>query len=432
MTDIAVYTILIAAVFAIIRGIDVRLILFVAGILLASLAGKPMAAFDEFQRVMGEGKIIGPICSAMGYAFLLRATGCDKAMVQIIMRPVQSIRWLVLPGCCMVGFITNAAITSQTAAAAAVGPIIVPLLIAAGFHPLTAAAALVLGCSGGGNLFNPGEPDIVGIQTNTGASVAAVLDTVFLPELLAFIVAMSVFTFIAYKYPPTESTEWTGPRIDPGEKPDILRAILPPLPVLTLLVLQPRFALFPELLSLYPNGLPVVHVMVFYSLIVLMLHIKRISELTRQFFEGLGYGYTHVISLIITASCFIAGLDAVGLIAGIVTMVSGNGPLPAIMSAILPFLLAILSGSGTAPSVAFSKAVLPGLIKAGAALPAALQLGALGAIGATFGRTMSPAAAIILFAAAMAGTTPLSIVKRTALPLLAGLAVAILYIIFSQ
>src|SRR5438067_1485703 len=147
------------AIFLLIKGLDVRLVLFGAGLVLASLALKPWVVLDAFKLTMGDGRIIGPICSAMGYAFVLRATGSDREMVRLLIRPIRRIRWLLIPGGCAVGFVTNMAITSQTAVAACVGPILVPLMLAAGFNPITVGATLVLGCSGGGNLFNPGEPD---------------------------------------------------------------------------------------------------------------------------------------------------------------------------------------------------------------------------------------------------------------------------------
>lgn len=93
---------------------------FARGLALAALAGKPWAVFDAFLKTMGEGKIIGPICSAMGFAFVLKRTGCDRELVKLLLRPIRNVRWLLVPGGCAVGFLTNSAITSQTAAAAAV------------------------------------------------------------------------------------------------------------------------------------------------------------------------------------------------------------------------------------------------------------------------------------------------------------------------
>ena len=103
------------------RGVEVRLVLFGAGLALATLALKPWVVLDVFRDEMGNGKTIGPICSAMGYAYVLRATGCDRALVRCLLQPVRRARWLLVPAGCAVGFVTNIAITSQTGAAAAVG-----------------------------------------------------------------------------------------------------------------------------------------------------------------------------------------------------------------------------------------------------------------------------------------------------------------------
>src|SRR5437762_7726588 len=124
---------------------------------------------------MGDLDYVAPICTAMAFSSVLAAGGCDREMVRLLLKPLRRLTWALIPGGCLVGFFTNSAITSQTGAAAAVGPILVPLLIAAGFRPAVAGACLVLGCSGGGNLFNIAEPDFLAIKRNTGVLPDAVL-----------------------------------------------------------------------------------------------------------------------------------------------------------------------------------------------------------------------------------------------------------------
>ncbi|MBL7998399.1 MAG: C4-dicarboxylate transporter DcuC [Candidatus Kapabacteria bacterium] len=416
-----------AAMFLIYRAYDVRLVLFGAAVVLGAVAGNPLGIFDTFAEVMGDGKIIGPICSAMGFAFVLRATGCDRNMVRLLLEPVRRVRMLIIPAAAAVGFLTNMAITSQTAAAAAVGPILVPLMLGARFHPAVIGATLVLGCSSGGNLFNPGEPDVVTIQQNTSAQTAHVIQTILVPELAAFAVIILVFAVITtrVRLPQQElpiEEEHTAPL-------SIIRALLPPLPVAMLFVCLPQFGMFQQVLPQYKDGLPVPHAMLISTIITLFIVRKDLSALTKQFFEGLGYGYVHVISLIITASCFIQGLKMTGVVAAVVGAVASSGAVGSIVSLYSTMALAVLSGSGTAPSVTFSKAVLPSLLASGVPLQHVVDMGALGAIGATLGRTMSPVAAIVLFAATLTHTTPQQIVRLTALPLVAGSAVALALIL---
>ena len=122
MQSAVALTIIALAMYLLVRKVDVRLVLFGAGLALASLVLRPLVVFEVFLAEMGNGRTIGPICSAMGYAFVLRATGCDRAMVRLLLGPASRARWLLIPAGCAVGFVTNIAVTSQTATAAAVGP----------------------------------------------------------------------------------------------------------------------------------------------------------------------------------------------------------------------------------------------------------------------------------------------------------------------
>lgn len=416
--------VLFGAVYGVVRGRDVRLVLLVAGLALGGLALRPWIVLDAFARTMGDGKIVGPICSAMGFSFVLRRIGSDRELVRLLVKPIRHIRWLLVPGGAAVGFVANMAITSQTAAAAAVGPILVPIMLAAGWHPILVGATLVLGCSGGGNLNNPGEPDIVTVQSATGAPLIQVLDRVFLPELVGFSVAVLVFILLCRRTP----SEHVEPPIAFEEEPErpvkMPMAVLPLLPIALLLLLQPRLRLVPALLELYPDGLPVVHAMVFSTLVAMVLRRRDASAEFRAFFEGMGFAFVHVISLIIAASSLIAGMEAVGLVQVLVGLVSGEGTGSRIVSGVIPWTLAVLSGSGTAPSVAFSKAVLPSL--SATHLTGAVDLGIIGAIGATFGRTMSPVAAVVIFSSTLVGCTPMQIVRRTGAPLVVGFVAVLL------
>ena len=184
------------AMYCLVRKVEVRLTLFAAGLALATLALKPLVVFDVFLAEMGNVKTIGPICSAMGYAFVLRATGCDRALVELLLAPARRAWWLLIPGGCLTGFVANMAVTSQTAVAAAVAPILLPLMLAARFSPAAAAATVVLGCSGGGSLFNPGDADLVAIHEASRAPMKAALGAMFWPLLGGFVTAVAVFALV--------------------------------------------------------------------------------------------------------------------------------------------------------------------------------------------------------------------------------------------
>jgi DcuC family C4-dicarboxylate transporter len=414
----ATFVIIALTMWLLVREVDVRLVLFGAGLALTLLVGKPLVVFDVFLSEMGNGKTIGPICAAMGYAYVLRATGCDRAMVRLLLTPVKRVRWLLIPGGCAVGFITNIAITSQTAVAAAVGPILVPLMIAAGYTPVVAAATLLLGCSGGGSLYNPGDADLVAIHEASKAPMKLALDAMFLPLLSGFVTAVGVFMAIENRRDRVEAAPAEAP-VDEVAQP-WWKALLPPLPVVAIFLMMPG-VFFPALPAPFEKGLPVAHAMLGATIVVLLLCRGDVSQLAKKFCEGLGYAYAHIITLIVTASCFIAGLTEVGLTARFVSLVAGVSWTAKLAAGAITGFLAIVAGTGIGPSVAFSKAVLPTLRDTN--LAGALDLGALAAIAATFGRTMSPVSAVVIFCASFGNAKTIELIKHTAIPLLAGFAV---------
>lgn len=425
MFTFAAFVIIVVTLYAILRQADVRLALFAGGLALATLAMQPLVVFETFMRELGNGKTIGPICSAMGYSYVLRATGCDRAMISRLLKPLRRTGWLLLPGGCAVAFATNIAINSQTAAAAAVGPILVPLLLAAGFPPVVAASCLLLGTSCG-NLVNPGEADIVAIHDASLAPMAQILGAMLPPLLAGFAVMVGLFTALNARSrtdSPASTPAWntTDPAAAESALPPLWKAFMPPLPVLMIFVLLPGF-IFDHLPPPFERGLPVPYAMLASLIILLLLSRVEVSASVKSFFNGMGEGFATVISLIVTASCFIAGVTAVGLTAKLVALSSGNGLLAKAAATFFPGLLAVITGSGTGPSIAYTKAILPGMRAAGD-IAAGIDLGVLGAIAANYGRTVSPVAAVVLFVTTLAGVTVADVVKRMAIPLAGGLIV---------
>jgi DcuC family C4-dicarboxylate transporter len=127
---------------------------------LRPLIDGPALVLRTFLITMADEKFVIPLCCAMGFARVLAHTGCDKHLVQLLVRPLRRVRFLLLPGAVLVGFAVNIPVISQTSTAATVGPVLVPLLQASRVSPATSGAALLLGASVGGELLNPGAPEI--------------------------------------------------------------------------------------------------------------------------------------------------------------------------------------------------------------------------------------------------------------------------------
>ena len=146
---------------------------------------------------------------------------------------------------------------------------------------------------------------------------------------------------------------------------------------------------------------------------------SAIPDSAKSFFEGAGYAYTYIISLIAAASCFGSGVEQAGL-ANVLGQVTANSPGLLVPSAAgVPLAFSWLCGSGMATTQSlFGFFVEP----ARAIGVPAIDLGALVAIAAAAGRTLSPVAAVTLMCASLTRTNPIDLCKRLAIPLLVGLA----------
>jgi C4-dicarboxylate transporter len=181
------------AVYLIVRRVEVRLVLLGAGLLMAVIAGKPLAITDTFTRAM-VAEMVAPICAAMGFAAVLAATGCDRHLVHALMAPVRRVPWLLLPGGILVAYLVNMAVPSQTSTAAALGPILVPLMLAGGITAEVAGAALILGASFGGDLLHPAAQDVLALAGVTGLPPGALSARVVPASIAGAVVAALVFT----------------------------------------------------------------------------------------------------------------------------------------------------------------------------------------------------------------------------------------------
>lgn len=76
-----------AAIVAIYRGLEVRLTLFLAALVLGTMAGRMDVIINTFFTTFANEKSVVPICTAMGFAYVLRHTGCDKHLVHLLLRP---------------------------------------------------------------------------------------------------------------------------------------------------------------------------------------------------------------------------------------------------------------------------------------------------------------------------------------------------------
>lgn len=413
-----------AAVYFMVRRFEVRLVLLASGLVLGLIAGRPLLLFDTFTRAMVAG-MVGPICAAMGFAAVVSATGCDKHLVHLLLMPIRRVRLLMLPGGVLVAYLVNMAVSSQTSTAAAIGPILVPLLLAAGFSKEVAGAALLLGASFGGDLLNPGAQDVVAIASVASVAAPQLSARVIPASVAGAITAALAFAFLNRRREATREVE--APPAPEDFRLSLLHALVPVVPIAMLLLAYGGATPLAFLIATPPGddwkpfagSLPIVRAMLIGVVLALMVAHRDLQRLTRTMFTGIGEAYGTIISLTITAQCFGAGVAAVGLSAKLLEMARAFGFL-ALLAAGFPWALSLLSGSGSGPILTFAQTFLPGLGPG----DDAVRLGALACFGGAFGRTMSPVAAVVVYCSGLVAVSPIALIRRLAPAILAGAVVS--------
>jgi len=379
-----------------------------------------------------------------------------SALIHLLLRPLQRVRFLLIPGVVIVAMFVNVPIISQSSTAVAVGTVLVPVLQAARLSPVTIAAALALGASIGGELLNPGAPELRTITSATGATSGECVARIWPLLLVHVVVALPIFWWMCAraerKSEPTASSE----PIRDDFRVNWFKAAVPLIPLLLLFVvaspepireaiLRPwpgwmheRYPWLPNLLDLTRvpkswvggedissaiyDGRLVGLAMMTGVVIAALTSPGKVPQSAKVFFEGAGYALANITSLIVCANCFGEGVKGVGLADYLTWMV---GQLPALLfplASAFPLGFAWASGSG----MASTQSLYDFFYNATGEQADPLRVGAVVSLSAAAGRTMSPVAAVVLLSASLVKADPLAMMRRMAPALIAGLIVVVI------
>lgn len=109
---LAACVIVVAALYALVKRIETRLVLLVAGLAMCCISLDPMAAFKQFDKSMTTSSLIISICSSMGFAACITMTKCDLHLVSLLTKPLKKLGIMLLPCCMIVTGIASLAIGS--------------------------------------------------------------------------------------------------------------------------------------------------------------------------------------------------------------------------------------------------------------------------------------------------------------------------------
>ena len=155
----------------------------------------------------------------------------------------------------------------------------------------------------------------------------------------------------------------------------------------------------------------VAQAMVLGAVIALAVARPNPETFTKEFFNGCGKGYADVMGIIIAAGVFAAGLREAGLIDVFVQSLKESNE---------------ITGSGDAATLAFNETVTPHAEDFGMSIQG---LGGLAFLAGAAGRTASPLAGVTILVSGIAMVSPIEVIKRTALPMLAATIVCALIMV---
>ena len=410
--------IVVGVIYLLLKRHESRMVLIAAGILMCIIAGKPMAALDAFAKSMTNAGLITSVCSCMGFAWCMKYTGCDKHLVVAIGKVLKKMGFLLIPGATLATFVVTIAIPSAAGCSAAVGVIFIPILMAAGVHPAMAAAAVKSGTYG--SMLNPGLVHNGVIAKLAGTQITDVIGNHMMATVAGVIVAAVVLTVIAIVLKENKGYVPEGSVVDDDSfSVNAIYAIMPLVPVIILLLGSTKVV--PALKMGVPQA------MIIGAILALAATRKSPVELTKSFFNGMGDAYANIIGIIISVGVFVAGLKALGLIKALIAWMLNSTGIVKIAATFGPFLLALISGSGDAATVAFNEAVTPHAAEFGIST---MNMGSIAALGGTLGRTISPIAGATIICAGIAGVDPMEVCKRNALGIVCALLVGMVLLLF--
>ena len=439
---------IVAVVALLIMKKDTKTVLIGVGLVLCALCLKPLDGLSAFTSYMTKAGLIKAICASMGFAFVMKFTGCDRALVNLLTRPLGNIGFLLIPLVVALTYFINIAIPSAAGCSAAVGATLIPVMMAAGVKPEMAGAAVFAGTFGGvlspGSAHNVFVADMVKAH-NPSYTVQDVIGVQFSSAITALIVVLIVISitaivckdytkgvnYLAQREGGASSTaagstaSAAGSNLDAQpQKLNVLHALMPLVPLVILIIGGTSKLNTISFLKWTKMG--VAEAMLLGAIVTIVITMTNPQKITKEFFKGMGSAYADIMGIIIAAGVFVAGLSACGAIDFVIEWLKGEQGYVKFGGTFVPFFMGVVTGSGDAAAMAFNTAVTVHADQLGFAQD---KLGMAVAISGALGRSASPIAGGCIVCAGLAMVSPIQIAKRTALGMFLSVCVIAFFIL---
>ena len=435
---------IVAVVALLIMKKDTKTVLIGVGLVLCVLCLKPLDGLGAFTSYMTKAGLIKAICASMGFAFVMKFTGCDRALVNLLTRPLGNIGFLLIPIVVALTYFINIAIPSAAGCSAAVGATLIPVMMAAGVKPEMAGAAVFAGTFG--SVLSPGSAHNVFVADmvkahNPSYTVQDVIGVQFssaITALIVVLIVMSITAIVCKDYTKgvnylaqreggansAASNSADGSNLDAQpQKINVLYALMPLVPLVILVIGGTSLN---QVSFLKWTKMGVAEAMLLGAILTIAVTLTDPQKITKEFFKGMGSAYADIIGIIIAAGVFVAGLSACGAIDFVIEWLKNEQGYVKFGGTFVPFFMGVVTGSGDAASMAFNTAVT---VHADALGFEQDKLGMAVAISGALGRSASPIAGACIVCAGLAMVSPIQIAKITSLGMFLSVCVIAFFIL---
>ena len=394
--------ILIIAIYLLMKRHEPRMILFMSGLAMYIIFGEPLGIFHAFSKSMQQIQLFETIITVIGFAAVMKATECDKHLVNVLSKKLGKSGLFLIPATTFISFFVMLAMDSAAGTAAAVGSVLIPILISAGVHPSTAGAAVVAGTYGG--MLNPGNPLNVIVGKIANVTTVSIVNNHLTAVMTAVTIVAAALTAGAYLRSEHKgyAADTTAAVNTPAIEISITKAFLPLLP-LTLILLTHG--------HLIPGVKPmeISHTMLVGVIITSIVTRQNPSQITKTVFQGMGEAFGSVCGLIICATVFVSGMQALGMVKLLIDYMISNPDIAKISASVGPLVFSIITGSSNAVVIAFNQSVT---IHAASFGIDPMSMGSLTNLSGGLGRAVSPISAAAIVCASFTGTNTMDFTKR--------------------
>ena len=434
--------VLIVSGWAVVKKYQVNMVLFLGGLVLNilalmggmdSLMAKGSTGFVGFDLIallhqISTSQIAGVgfiILVSGGFASYMQAIGASDRFVTVCAKPLGYFKnpYVILALVFIFGHVLSLVITSAAGLAMLMVVTVYPLIISVGCSPLSAAAVvasvLIIGyapASGTANL----AAQLVGLEP------IEYLVKYQLPMAVPTVLAMAVaHVIVQYWFDRKEGRgeiadleELAAKRKNLENAAPAFYAIFPILPIVFLLIFNKM--VYKSVVLNVPTAMFLCWFLAFLVDVVVRRNVKESFDLS---FKGMGSILTSTVGLIFVAAFFAKGLQNVGIVDLLVDGAKGLGlgatGMGVVLSAVIG-TVTVLTGSGVAAFTSLGQ-IVPD-VAAGMGVDG-ISMMLMMHTAAEMLRAMSPVAGVVIIVAGFAKVDPLTMVKRTSIPILVGYVV---------